>query len=251
MGDDHEEVDIGGNGGSGEDDRAREVKDLELLLGGVMEECDDDVREMQRVYRQEMTQLVFVLGWCGWLLGSWVITLTISGSVQTMRWMVLSVGLGQMLIWPALRLSQRMELQGGKMRWVVLRDWFSMMIILQMVVWPLKYKAIWDWEQTLMMVGLMMGIGLVIGLIIVWGGRKQNNWGSSLGMLLCVLFAFGGVFWKWMFGAGLEVLSPFEVLWGMAADPRVWDGKVWLGDIVMLGLVGVLGWIGVMVRLRD
>ena len=242
---------IEGDGGEIDGDLAREVAGLEALLGDVMVDRDDDVREMQRVYRQEMTQLVFVLGWCGWLLASWVLTLMINGADQTMRWMVLSVGFGQIMIWPALRLSQEMDLLGGKIRWLVLRDWFSMMIILQMVVWPLKYKALWDWGQTFMMVGLMMGIGLVVGLLIVWGGRRQNNWGSSLGMLGCLGLGFGGIIWRWLFGAGVKVVSPFETLWGMAADPRVWRVEDWFGDVMVLGLVGVLGWVGVMWRLRD
>ncbi len=251
MGEDENNAEKIDEGKGVDEDLAREVAGLEALLGDVMVESCDDVREMQRVYRQEMTQLVFVLGWCGWLLGSWVITLTLHGSVQTMRWMILSVGIGQMLIWPGLRLSQRMDLRGGKMRWVVIRDWFSMMIILQMVVWPLKYKAMWDWEQTLWMVGLMMGIGGVVGLFIVLGGRRQDNWGSSLGMLGCAVFSCGGLLWRYLLGDGVKVLSPFEILWGMAADPRVWEREVWVGDILLLGAVGVLGWLGLFWKLRD
>ena len=214
----------------------------EPLHPSIPRETQDKHPHSQRIYRQEMTQLIFVLAWCSWLLISWMLTLWINGQIQVMHWMLTSVAIGQILAWPTFRLSQRLDLHGGKIESLVFRDWLSMMMILQMVVWPLKFSGHWQWGQMIFVLLAMAGLGLVVGLLLVWGCRRQDAIGRIGAMLGCLGLGFGEILGERFLGWGIWMIRPFEMYWAMTGQSNTWTVRPWLGEGLCLAIVGLLGW---------
>lgn len=105
------------------------------------------------------------------------------------RGMILTTMAGLVLLWPALRLSQRPPERAVRS---VLRDLFVLLVPAQAVVWPHALRVLADWQAPLLLAAslTMVAWGLVIGGLIALGdaraGRRGWVW---MGVVLAVVFA--------------------------------------------------------------
>jgi hypothetical protein len=190
---------------------------------------------------------VLVLGWCLWLLGTWIVLWVIGGwTVPALRAMVLWGMVGFMGLWPAVRLSQptgrwaSARSAGGSaaasgdrdvdaVEWAracrqTLLDWFCLNLVFQAVLWPLQIAARWSLAQTLWLDLSVAGWSLLTGLLIAWGRGTDRGLLRSWTMLACVgLVVLEPLLWWAGWQAGVVGtptmrLSPLQALWGFS-DP--------------------------------
>jgi len=175
--------------------------------------------------------------------------------VFAVRGMVFACALGVMVLWPAFRLSQDMGVgrrggSGGLYR--VLLDWWSVVLLLQAVLWPLRMAGGWGVWQTVYLSGAIAGWGLLVGIIVAVGCRSRVGFHRVLAMMCCVLLLLGEpVFMgllNWGVPRGTGVVwamrvSPIQTLWWLSSPPAS-GGFTGLGLTQVLGvfLVAVIGW---------
>lgn len=191
-----------------------------------------------------------ILGWCLWLLGSWIVLWTVGGwTIPALRAMVFASTLGLLGLWPAVRLSQMtrrypatdqrgLPASGGEVtrrEWAracrgTLLDWFCLNLVFQAVLWPLQIAARWPVMQTVWLALAVAGWSLLTGLVIAWGrGTDRGAWRAGA-MVGCVaLVVVEPALWclGWMAGAlGMPMmrLSPLQALWTLSA-PGVIDER--------------------------
>lgn len=193
-----------------------------------------------------------ILGWCLWLLGSWGVTLAIDSSVPAGRWMVFSVMMGLMAIWPAFRLSQANEPQvPGRLR-LVLLDWLCMLAVFQTVVWPLRLLGAWSIRQACWLNGAVAAWSLLSGLLIAWGCGRSAGSGRTAAMVLCILLLVGEPAVMLLAGLGRPAgagpgwtmrVSPVQTVWALTRPPSRFRLDPWTDHIKAAGLAAVAGWV--------
>jgi hypothetical protein len=210
-----------------------------------------------------------VLGWCMWLLISWSITLAIGATAHAVRWVVFSALVGLMGVWPALRLSQQLpgrsdapatwrgaENKASAPRRVLATglDWLCLMLVFQVVVWPLMVVGRWSVSQTLWLdvaIGAwsaLTGVFLGLGRVVPVSGAR--TWAMMLGMLLIVgepaaMIALGhgpaSVF-NPTGAAQAMVISPVQAVWELTTTIQPSDPTPWVPVILSVSAAAVLGW---------
>jgi hypothetical protein len=216
-----------------------------------------------------------VLGWCLWLIGTWVVlAMTLGWARQTggigwnpsFRWMVFSAMVGLMGVWPAIRLSQspafpaplptddqEAHFRGRGWRFPallpVLWDWVALNVVFQAVLWPMKVLSQWSVVQSLWLVGALLAWSLLTGLVIAWGRCYPGAWMRTAAMVACVgivlaepvLLAVGSM----VRGDVADVqmrLSPVQTLWALAGRPAMYSPAPWAFHVVAVGAAALLGW---------
>jgi len=194
---------------------------------------------------------VLVLGWCLWLIGSWVAVLLVDSTQPAVRWMVFSALLGLMLLWPAVRLSQAAGRDDGARTWVVLRDWVALLLVFQAVVWPLRVNANWTLAQTALIDATIAGWSLLAGAVLAWGLGRGTAGRRSMAMAVCLLLLVGepvamtllnlaatqgeGTLWHlW--------LSPVEAIWKITQNWRFTDAAPWITRAVLAWGLALIAW---------
>lgn len=153
-----------------------------------------------------------MLAWTLWLLLAFFLNLyvdggldsTWAGSVNTRshlddkaraaipaaRWMLQSALVGLMLIWPALRLSQRTPPMPSLATAVEL---LGLLIVLQVVVWPIHLtRRVWSIEQAVAM-DVALAFYATLAAVAVDVGRRGGHWRRTGAMAACVAMALGGI----------------------------------------------------------
>lgn len=195
---------------------------------------------------------VWVLAWCLWLLGSWVVVLRTSAQVPLGRGMIHAVMMGVMLLWPAFRLSQDFVWRGrfGSAR--ILVDWLCMIVLFQAVLWPLRLMSNWAIGQVMWLNAAVAAWGLLAAAIVAWGCRSSSGLARALAMAVCVLLLLGepavmGLA-SAMAGPGSGVtwamcVSPIQAIWFLSSPPgtRSTD-QSWAVPIVNVAIVAGLAW---------
>ncbi|MCX5658725.1 MAG: hypothetical protein NTW19_03260 [Planctomycetota bacterium] len=206
-----------------------------------------------------------VLLWLLWLLGNWATTLSVESTVPAVRWVILAAGLGAMLLWPAFRLASALGPPAPdatldervRPASAVLFDWLCLMLIMQILVWPLRLTltwsqvAPWSQEQTAWVLAALASWSLLTGAIVAVGARSRKSSVRMMAMAACALLFLGepavmalanahampaaGSTWR-------MVVSPIQAFWEMTDSPANWAPKVWRPQVVSVAIVAVAAW---------
>lgn len=205
---------------------------------------------------------VLILGWCLWLMGSWVMLYLTGGwNMAAFRVMIFSGLVGLMGVWPAVRLSQATAWRAGEAGhdrvtpalWAracgsVLLDWFCLNLVFQAVIWPLLLAARWTVAQGLWLDAAVAGWSLLTGLIIAWGrGVDRAAW-RSLAMVVCVgivavepvLLGLGALASDGTAGVHRMRISPIQAVWSLSGQGPI---EPWVLQVVSIWLAALTGWV--------
>ena len=225
--------------------------------------------------RKEIMPRGLVLAWCFWLIGSWCVALWIDSTVPAVRWMIFASLLGLMVIWPLIRLSQditqgaaRLSAPGNDPNetetsaltpLVILADWFSLILVFQTVVWPLRLTTRWSVEQAAWLDAAVAAWSLLAAAIVAFGCSSRSAARRVVAMILCLLLLLGEP-------AAIALLdmiaplpkqtgwtmrvSPLEALWKMTGPPTSWQPGPWRERVFAVAAAAVLAWIIVGIGLK-
>lgn len=209
--------------------------------------AQDVVRRQWPPYGPGSTRLL-VLGWCLWLLGAWGATLWNDSPVPATRWMVFSALIGLMAIWPVWRLSISDPITSRRGRWdamgQTLLDWACLMVVFQVVVWPLRLTAGWSLAQTWWLdasIGVWSGL---TGLLIAWGRCGTTCAGRTLAMVGCLALLFAEPAVMLLIGGNWTLrVSPIETVWALCAPPTRFRVEPWVSQVTAVALAAAVGWL--------
>ncbi len=131
--------------------------------------------------------------------------------VQTAaRVLIVLMGVGLIVLWPMVRLSQ-----ASPRRPVVaaLVDLTALLLPLTAVLWPVTWLGRWRWEVTCGLLAMLAAWGVVIAAITAMGTRRESSASRTLWAILLVLAIAGGP----AIAAGLAGMS--ETGWALYASP--------------------------------
>ena len=216
------------------------------------------VKPLATIHRSE--HWLPILFWCIWLLANWVLARPDEATPPAVRWMLLAIVLGLMLLWPAWQLSLAPDLRrparpiGEQLR--VLTQVLGLLLILQLVLWPLRLTAGWTIEQTLWLGGGLSGWMLLTGLITAWGCQKVTEWGRILAMLLAVLLVVGEPLLRlaipipstWSGQVpGMPLAGPLRMVQALGAPAGQWALLGWREYVYGLLGIAIFGWITMLI----
>lgn len=217
-----------------------------------------------------------VLIWCLWVLGSWAVTLGFNPPELAMRRMIYACMIGMMLLWPVWRLSLDSRWRRSRPGQVpasdgetstnerlktpffgpalVFRDWLSLNVVFQAVVWPLRISALWSLGQTIWLDAAVACWTLLTAALVAWGCCSRHGGRRTVAMLLCVLVILGEplVMGLLNLGSGSEMsggitwamrVSPLHTLWVLAGSPQAWTVQPWAMHVLLVGLAAAAGWL--------
>jgi hypothetical protein len=216
------------------------------------------------LHQPSLTSRGLVVGWCAWLLISWVLNLIIDGPtsitgpsgerlveadgfVPSVRGLLESMAFGLLLVWPAWRLSEPDGRWPGRR---VIADLVPLLLVIQVVLWPLRLVMPWSITQTAL-IDATLAAWAAAAAMCVWVGLLVDTGAARAAAMLAaaIMPTIGWVITaitRETFGASW---SPFYQLWMLAsANPAMRAGVLgWrLGVLAML--VG-MAWMVVMVTI--
>lgn len=182
-----------------------------------------------------------MLGWCLWLLVSWIWATWMSyGSVllwqravsltAASRFMLAAALVGMMTAWPVLRLSQTLpsaHRPGPRVTGLVwmLRDWVGLNLVLAAVVLSLAMGTGWRLPQIMVLLALAGGWSMLAGLLIAWGAAAHHEMARTLLAVGCMLLLAGHNF------------LPVRQIWAISGPASAWDantGAAMVGPLWMV-----------------
>lgn len=224
--------------------------------------------------------MLLALYWCMYLLANWSMALSFHGPVGAVRPMIFAGLIGLTLLWPAWRLSlgawvwpmpsssppgasgsaQASALGAaapGQEKWPilfsVLRDWLSLNLVFQAVIWALMLTADWHVRQTGWLSGAVAAWSLLTGAVIAWGCLARRGGQRTGAMVACVLLLVGeplvrlivGLFnpSPAVLGAPMR-LSPIGVLWWLTVRPADFQLEPAGLEVIAIAIVAVMAWVG-------
>ncbi len=191
---------------------------------------------------------VVIVVWCFWLLGAWAAAWLSDTSVPRVRWMLFAGAIGLMLVWPAFRLSERVDpgqMSRGALQ--VLLDWLALVTVYQAVIWSLHLIAYWPIQRGVWLDAAVLAWSLLSALIVavarLWPGAPAR-W---IGMTACLALVFAEPLAVWLSiqsgGAGWPMrISPVQALYELTGVPVTREVPPWDRRIMLTGLVAVAGW---------
>ena len=189
-----------------------------------------------------------IVVWCFWLLGAWGAAWLSETSVPRVRWMMFAGSFGLMLVWPAFRLSERVQSdEPGDGALQVLLDWFAMIGVYQAVIWSLHLIAGWPLLRGLWLDAAVMSWSLLTALIVAAARRWPNGLARMIGMGLCIALVFGEPVLVWLSlvsgGEGWSMrVSPIQAFWELTQPPDRGGIEPWDKRTLMIAVVAVMGW---------
>lgn len=129
-----------------------------------------------------------------WVFTAWILLFGLRPPVQpqtasygpTLEILFASIGVGVAIGWPLLRLSARPSsapvLQS-------MLDALALMILLQVVVWPLRLVSSWTLPRTWMIVGAICVAVLLSGAVLAMTSSAQRRRTRTNAMIACVALA--------------------------------------------------------------
>jgi hypothetical protein len=189
--------------------------------------------------------------WCLWLLGSWALTIGLDAPASAVRLMIFASMTGIMVLWPVWRLSQGSDRIGPG---IIFRDWLSLNLVFQAVVWPLKVSADWDLAQTLWLDTAVAGWTLLTALLVAVGCRSSHGAIRTVAMALCLLLVLGEPLIMALINLSTSVgdfvgptwcmrISPIQALWVLAGPSLSFTDIPWSSTVISIGLVATIGWL--------
>ncbi|MEX0775617.1 MAG: hypothetical protein WD042_07860 [Phycisphaeraceae bacterium] len=227
-----------------------------------------------------------VLAWCLWLLGSWCATLLLTSGKPTVHLMMYACLTGMMLLWPALRLSQGYTARRGLTRWVggspdetredphrpppadrpgpavrlarVFRDWISLYLVFQAVIWPLVITAEWSLAQTLWLDAAVGAWSLLTAAFIGWGALSGRGALRCLAMAFCVLLVVGEPLLEAVMVTLSNAtitpwsmrISPVSTIEGLTQSPVDWQPYPWAWHVISAAVAAALAWLTLIILVR-
>ena len=162
-----------------------------------------------------------LLAWCLWLLISWVTNLGAGSPEPAARGMMQSVMVGLGLVWPAWRLSQGYNPRGG---WQIATDLLLLLLLTQVVLWPLRLLIEWTMAQILMIDAVLTVWGAAAAVCAWVGQRGVSSVRRVAATTACVLLLTGG--WLAIAWAGDPWpvhWSPLYMLWRLSEPHTAYD----------------------------
>lgn len=205
-------------------------------------------------YRLSWSVQGVVLAWTIWLGVSWVMLLGVESYRPAAKWMVFSSLAGMMGVWPAWRLSQG----GGRGVWQqtatqVLLEWLALVIVFQVVLWPLCANMDWKPRQTLVLDAAVTGWSLLTAAVVALGCASRRGVVRTAAMAGCMGLLLGepavmalvnvgaagraATTWTWTMR-----LSPLETIWALTAPGAVERSEAWLPQAIGILFAGTLIW---------
>lgn len=196
-----------------------------------------------------------IIAWCLWLLGAWGVALLSSSGIPAVRWTVLASVIGLMAMWPAARLSQAEQIDDTRRRpqaaLAILLEWLCLVLVFQMVIWPLRIVADWPVRQALWLNAAVAAWSLLTAAAVAWGRQFRTSLGRTVMMAVCMLVLVGEpalmaltpssgpspLRFVWTMR-----LSPLQALWAMTA-PSPGPLEPWMGVILTITAAAVAAWL--------
>ena len=158
-------------------------------------------------------------------------------------WMVVSCMTGLMLMWPALRLGQNIgrAMSAEQVLW----DWVCLILVVQVVIWPLRVSADWSMAQVVWLDVALSGWSLATGLLLLVCSGWTSGAGRTAGMAACLLLVLGepllmaGLAWAGVCGVWSMWVSPIDTLWALTSRPA----SIWPAHILGVTAAAVAGWV--------
>lgn len=190
---------------------------------------------------------IMVLGWCLWLIGTWMAALWTGTAVPAARWMLLSTTVGMTVLWPIIRLSLDGPMQWPPPRLVAL-EWLALTGILQAVIWPLALTAGWGIGQAAWLDAAVMAWSLLAAAVVAVGIGSTHATHRATAAVLCVLLLFGEPVAVALFtvaepGNWTLRISPFQTLWTLSEAGHQWSHPQLHLHVILAAVAAVLAWI--------
>lgn len=212
----------------------------------------DDVptqaRAEPRAQRDAHVIRIVVLGWCLWLIGSWVVALWNGTAVPASRWMLMLTTLGFTGVWPIVRLSLDPPRAVTPSKALIV-EWVALAGILQAVVWPLALTAGWEAAQTFWIDSAILAWSLLNGAIVAVALRSGGAGPRAAAATLCMLVLFAEPLVLALAGGTdpaattpVMRISPLQTLWTLSEEGRAWAGAPWRVNVLAAAAAAVLAW---------
>ena len=107
---------------------------------------------------------------------------------------------------------------------IVFIDWFHLILITQVIVWPLHYQRGWSLAQTLAIDAAFLLWSLLAAAIIVIGAQFKTSGARTIAMACCIAIFFGEPLLLFLFH-WLPMTLPMGLVWDMQISPiqMVWE----------------------------
>ncbi len=195
-------------------------------------------RALSPIHRSE--HWLPMLFWCLWLLFNWVLARPDEATPPAIRWMLLAIVLGMLLLWPAWQLSLShvtpRPLRPINEHLQILAHMLGLLAVLQVVLWPLRFTAGWPVEQTLWLSGALSGWLLLVGAVTAWGYQRTTQAGRMVAMLMVVLLVMGEPLLRaavvlprnvWGLLTDVPLAGPLRMVQALGAPPGYWYLQGW------------------------
>ncbi len=199
--------------------------------------------------RSKIVSRPLLLIWCAWLLISWALNVdldmptrvTPDSMIPLVRGMMLSTLLGLVLMWPAWRLSRRTMIAAGPL---VVGDMFSLLLVMQVVVWPLRLLVGWPVARAFVIDVTLIAWTIPIGLWVYLGLRSRGPVGRAWAMLACCATPAAAAIWALVTGRPEVVdFSPMHSLWVLGDPTVIMDLAPPVFQAMIVSGITILAWV--------
>lgn len=134
---------------------------------------------------------------CGWLIGSWLLSIGVRPPVEpssasytpSVRLMLVYIGIGLMIGWPLLRLSQT-AIQRPIVQTVL--DLTVLLSLIQVVIWPLRLVTPWTLGRTAALDATLVGWTILAGAVVASAVGSRRTGVRNLAITACLAMCLGG-----------------------------------------------------------
>lgn len=206
----------------------------------------------------------FAFLWTIFLLGGAVLTVLRAGAVRGMeidaartpaRALLVVIGVGLIIVWPLIRLSQQAPERPAR---AALQDLLVALCPVQAVLWPLTLIGRWNWDITLALSVYYSAWAILAGALVALGTGSRRVSDRSWWMLGAVVIAIGAPTLGLVsarVGAGMDpryllpspVTAPFVVTASPGGRRPIVPPDLWVWSAALAG-AGLVGWTGAAVR---
>jgi hypothetical protein len=190
-----------------------------------------------------------LMGWAVWLLVSWGVNLGIDpplwhdahSLIPAVRGFLLAATLGLLLGWPTVRLSLRPSSRPVAQ---LLTDWALLMLIFQVVAWPLRVLIDWPIAQVVL-INLVLGVwSLAAGVWVYLGWTSRGSGGRTAAAGGCIAMVVGGVVVGGVTGwLGAAQWSGLTMMWSLVDEGGPVDAAAMVRRLAVVAAVSGGVWL--------
>ena len=146
--------------------------------------------------------------------------------------------------------------------WLILRDWVSMNVVFQAIIWPHLLTKTWTGSQPMWVISVVLAWSLLIAAVIAWGCQSPRGLlrGLAMTLVLGILMfepvamgllnqiseARGAPDVAWQMR-----ISPIEALYAVTQPAEKFYIQPWIGPIISVAVAAVLAWAGLLWQTRS